>query len=37
MRSLLVPALVLDIGAPVWWPSRVGTPGRHRAGEGHQA
>jgi putative drug exporter of the RND superfamily len=21
VRSLLVPALVLDIGDPVWWPS----------------
>lgn len=37
VRSLLVPALVLDIGPRSWWPSRVGTPGRHRAGEGHQA
>ena len=32
VRSLLVPALVLDMGPRSWWPSRVGTPGRHRAG-----
>lgn len=31
VRSLLVPALVLDVGPRSWWPSRVGTPGRHRA------
>ena len=37
VRSLLVPALVLDIGPRSWWPSRVGTPGRHRAVEGHEA
>lgn len=24
VRSLLVPALVRDIGAPVWWPGRLG-------------
>ncbi|MEU7415453.1 MMPL family transporter [Streptomyces antibioticus] len=24
VRSLLVPALVRDIGGPVWWPSRLG-------------
>jgi len=23
VRSLLVPALVVDIGSPVWWPSRL--------------
>ena len=32
VRSLLVPALVLDIGPRSWWPSRVGAAGRHRAG-----
>ena len=31
VRSLLVPALALDIGPRSWWPSRAGTPGRHRA------
>ena len=31
VRSLLVPALALDIGPRSWWPSRVGTPGKHRA------
>ena len=31
VRSLLVPALALDIGPASWWPSRVGRPGRHRA------
>ncbi|MFF0596877.1 MMPL family transporter [Streptomyces antibioticus] len=28
VRSLLVPALVRDIGAPVWWPSRLGRSDR---------
>ena len=23
VRSVLVPALVLDIGDPIWWPSRL--------------
>ncbi|MDO4919699.1 MMPL family transporter [Kocuria sp.] len=32
VRSLLVPALALDVGPRSWWPSRVGTPGRHRVG-----
>ncbi|MFE9702753.1 MMPL family transporter [Streptomyces sp. NPDC005930] len=32
VRSLLVPALARDIGAPVWWPGR---PGR-RAGAGRE-
>ncbi|GAA3305069.1 hypothetical protein GCM10020295_57830 [Streptomyces cinereospinus] len=27
VRSLLVPALVRDIGAPVWWPGRLGRKG----------
>lgn len=32
VRSLLVPALVLDIGARVWWPSNLGVQGPgHRA------
>ncbi|WP_270257332.1 MMPL family transporter [Kocuria marina] len=31
VRSLLVPALALDIGPRSWWPSRVGSPGKHRA------
>ncbi|WP_431812873.1 MMPL family transporter [Kocuria sp. cx-455] len=30
VRSLLVPALALDIGPKSWWPSRIGTPGKHR-------
>ncbi|OEV04249.1 MMPL family transporter [Streptomyces oceani] len=30
VRSLLVPALVRDIGPPVWWPSAL----RRRSGEG---
>lgn len=30
VRSLLVPALALDIGPASWWPSRVGRPARHR-------
>ena len=30
VRSLLVPALALDIGPTSWWPSRNGTPGKHR-------
>ncbi|SKC69047.1 MMPL family transporter [Krasilnikoviella flava] len=28
VRSLLVPALVHDVGDRVWWPSRLGVPGR---------
>ncbi|WP_069772142.1 MMPL family transporter [Streptomyces sp. LUP30] len=31
VRSLLVPALVRDIGAPAWWPGRLG---RDRTGTG---
>jgi RND superfamily putative drug exporter len=27
VRSLLVPALVRDIGSTAWWPGRVGRPG----------
>ncbi|MFF3203631.1 MMPL family transporter [Streptomyces sp. NPDC002962] len=27
VRSLLVPALVRDIGAPAWWPGRLGREG----------
>ena len=23
VRSLIVPALVIDVGGPVWWPSRL--------------
>lgn len=31
VRSLLVPALTLEIGDAVWWPSRLARPGRsHR-------
>ena len=33
VRSLLVPALALDIGPTSWWPSRIGTPGKHRKTE----
>ncbi|MER5198437.1 MMPL family transporter [Streptomyces sp. NPDC002755] len=32
VRSLLVPALVRDIGAPAWWPGRLGH-GRGKAGD----
>ncbi|MFD9318847.1 MMPL family transporter [Streptomyces sp. NPDC060053] len=32
VRSLLVPALVRDIGAPAWWPGRLGR-GRGKAGD----
>jgi RND superfamily putative drug exporter len=28
VRSILVPALVLDIGPPVWWPSALAKEGR---------
>jgi RND superfamily putative drug exporter len=31
VRSVLVPALVLDVGPRIWWPSRLaGTDGEHR-------
>lgn len=30
VRSVLVPALVYDIGPAVWWPSKLAR-GRHRA------
>ena len=31
VRSVLVPALVLDIGQKIWWPSRLAvTDGEHR-------
>jgi RND superfamily putative drug exporter len=31
VRSVLVPALVLDVGQKVWWPSRLAiTDGEHR-------
>lgn len=30
VRSILVPALVYDIGPAVWWPSKLAR-GRHRA------
>ena len=40
VRSVLVPALVVDVGAPTWWPSRLargelssGTPPEARPGE----
>ncbi|MFI5475399.1 MMPL family transporter [Streptomyces cacaoi] len=36
VRSLLVPALVRDIGAPAWWPGRLGH-GRGKAGDGPSA
>jgi putative drug exporter of the RND superfamily len=32
VRSVLVPALVLDVGPNIWWPSRLAeTDGEHRA------
>ncbi len=35
VRSLLVPALVYDIGSPVWWPSRLARkPDDHTAAHG---
>ncbi|WP_062645990.1 MMPL family transporter [Streptomyces maremycinicus] len=36
VRSLLVPALVRDIGAPAWWPGRLGRGGGP-AGDGPSA
>src|SRR6478736_3361552 len=30
VRSLLVPALAYDIGARIWWPSKLGRPGDPR-------
>ncbi|WP_406010663.1 MMPL family transporter [Streptomyces sp. NBC_00637] len=33
VRSLLVPALVRDIGAPAWWPGRLGRGPRAAADE----
>ena len=30
VRSLLVPALAYDIGARIWWPSKLGRPGDRR-------
>ena len=30
VRSILVPALVLDIGPKIWWPSRAAARGRRR-------
>ncbi len=31
VRSVLVPALVLDIGSRIWWPSQLArTDGQHR-------
>ncbi|MEU6443938.1 MMPL family transporter [Streptomyces sp. NPDC047046] len=32
VRSLLVPALVRDLGARAWWPSRIGRGRREEAG-----
>jgi RND superfamily putative drug exporter len=29
VRSLLVPALAYDIGQAIWWPSRLGNPGKY--------
>jgi RND superfamily putative drug exporter len=34
VRTVLVPALSLVLGERFWWPRRVGTPGRDRAGRG---
>ncbi len=31
VRSLLVPALAYDIGARIWWPSKLGRPGADAA------
>lgn len=33
VRSLLVPALVRDIGAPAWWPGRLGRGGDKASGK----
>jgi RND superfamily putative drug exporter len=35
VRSLLVPALVLDIGDRVWWPSALARGTGHRRGDAH--
>ena len=36
VRSVLVPALLLDIGDPVWWPSRIAhRHGRRYTSSGH--
>ena len=32
VRALFVPALVYDVGDPVWWPSRLARRGRQEAG-----
>ncbi|GAA2116541.1 MMPL family transporter [Kocuria atrinae] len=37
VRSLLVPALALDIGPKSWWPSGAGSPGKHRKVESSTA
>jgi RND superfamily putative drug exporter len=37
VRSLLVPALVHDIGGAVWWPSRLGKTERDRERHGKHA
>ena len=34
VRSVLVPALMLDIGGAVWWPSRIDAPGPRQPGGG---
>jgi RND superfamily putative drug exporter len=33
VRSLLVPAVSYDIGAAIWWPSKLSRPGRNPGGE----
>ena len=34
VRSLLVPALVHDVGRRIWWPSRWDATGEGRPGDG---
>ena len=34
VRSLLVPALAYDIGPRLWWPGKLGRPGKDASGRG---
>ena len=35
VRSILVPAIALDLGDKFWWPSALGRAERRYAGAGH--
>jgi putative drug exporter of the RND superfamily len=37
VRTLLVPAMALDIGPRYWWPSSIGTPAQPRQADARQA